>query len=158
MYKRILLAYDGSIEGGVALREGALLAKRCGARVFLLSVLAETTGVRVAEGVHAGAVAQQLDSYKAVLERGAARLRQLGLEPVTKLVIGDPAPEIGAFARQIAADLVVVGYRRQNLLERWWSGATGAYLSDHISCSLLIARKVISDEAFEAELQKGDAP
>jgi nucleotide-binding universal stress UspA family protein len=28
MYRRILLAYDGSIEGRVALREGALLAKR----------------------------------------------------------------------------------------------------------------------------------
>ena len=38
MYKRILLAYDGSREGLVALREGALLAKRQGARVFLLSV------------------------------------------------------------------------------------------------------------------------
>jgi nucleotide-binding universal stress UspA family protein len=27
MYKRILLAYDGSIEGRTALREGALLAR-----------------------------------------------------------------------------------------------------------------------------------
>ena len=42
MYKRILLAYDGSIEGRTALREGALLARQCGAEVFLLSVLADT--------------------------------------------------------------------------------------------------------------------
>jgi len=41
MYKRILLAYDGSVEGRTALREGALLARQCGAEVFLLSVLAE---------------------------------------------------------------------------------------------------------------------
>ena len=39
MYKRILLAYDGSVEGRTALREGALLARQCGADVFLLSVL-----------------------------------------------------------------------------------------------------------------------
>ena len=35
MYKRILLAYDGSVEGRTALREGALLARQCGAEVFL---------------------------------------------------------------------------------------------------------------------------
>ena len=29
MYKRILLAYDGTEEGALALREGALLAKSC---------------------------------------------------------------------------------------------------------------------------------
>ena len=41
MYKRILLAYDGSVEGRTALREGALLARQCGAKVFLLAVLAD---------------------------------------------------------------------------------------------------------------------
>ena len=41
VYKRILLAYDGSVEGRTALREGALLARQCGAEVFLLSVLAD---------------------------------------------------------------------------------------------------------------------
>jgi hypothetical protein len=37
-----LLAYDGSVEGRTALREGALLAKQLGAEVFLLSVLTDT--------------------------------------------------------------------------------------------------------------------
>ena len=41
MYKRSLLAYDGSVEGRTALREGALLARQCRANVFLLSVLAD---------------------------------------------------------------------------------------------------------------------
>jgi nucleotide-binding universal stress UspA family protein len=41
MYKRILLAYDGSVEGRTALREGALLARQCGAEVFLLAVLVD---------------------------------------------------------------------------------------------------------------------
>ena len=153
MYERILLAYDGSVEGAVALREGALLAKRCGAQVFLLSVVPRTPGVHMAEGVHAGAIAHQIDSYKALLARGVARLRQLGLEPVARLVSGEPVREIGAFAKEVAADLVVVGHQRRNMFERWWSGSTGAYVSDHISCSLLIGRNTISDEAFEAELR-----
>ncbi len=39
MYKKVLLAYDGSIEGRRALREGAKLAQFCGAEVFLLAVV-----------------------------------------------------------------------------------------------------------------------
>jgi nucleotide-binding universal stress UspA family protein len=55
MYKRILLAYDGSVEGRTALREGALLARQCGAQVFLLSVLVDTGTFLLADVAHAGA-------------------------------------------------------------------------------------------------------
>jgi nucleotide-binding universal stress UspA family protein len=156
MYKRILLAYDGTREGIIALREGAVLARRCGAAVYLLSVLPETAGVRMAESVYGGVVAGQLDSYRAILARGVAVLEQMGFKPTARLVIGEPAPEIGAFAREIKADLVIVGHRRHNALERWWSGASGASVIDHIKCSLLVACTAISDEAFEAELNAGE--
>ena len=59
---------------------------------------------------------------------------------------------IGEYALEVGADLVVVGHRRRNLLERWWSGDAGGYISDHIGCSLLIARNAVSDKAFEGEL------
>ncbi len=153
MYERILLAYDGSLEGAVALREGALLAKRCGARVFVLCVIPETGGVRLAEALHGGAIAHQTNDFKDLLKRGVGRLKQLGLEPVARLVVGEPVREIGKLAREVAADLVIVGHRRQSVLERWWSGPSGAYLTDHIGCSLLIARTAVTDEAFEAEVQ-----
>jgi nucleotide-binding universal stress UspA family protein len=157
MYKRILLAYDGTLEGAVALREGALIAQKCQARVFLLSVIPETGGVHMAEALHAGAIAQQTNDYKAVLEHGVARMRQFGFEPTARLVIGEPVRAIGKFAKEVGADLVVVGHRRQSVLERWWSGPTGSFLTDHIRCTLLIARSVISDEAFEAEMHAARA-
>jgi nucleotide-binding universal stress UspA family protein len=151
MYKKVLLAYDGSLEGAIALREGAILAKRSGAEVFLLSVVPHLAGLQVAEGVHGGVVAHELDRYREVLERGVDRLSKLGFRPASKLAVGDPARVIGEYAREIAADLVVVGHRKRNLLERWWSGDAGGYISDHISCSLLIARNAVSDKSFEGE-------
>ena len=54
MYKRILLAYDGSVEGRTVLREAALLARQCGAEVFLLSVLADAGTLLFAEAALAG--------------------------------------------------------------------------------------------------------
>jgi len=119
MYKRILLAYDGSVEGRTALREGALLARQCGAQVFLLSVLVDTGTLLLADVAHAGASVQMEDAFMEVLNEGVARLRQLGFDPVAKLVRCEPAEEIGTFARQIGADLIVVGHRRQSAFDRW---------------------------------------
>src|SRR5437016_1374727 len=140
MYQRVVLAYDGTLEGAVALREGAILAKLSGARVFILSVVPEGSGVGIADGVHSGAMAQHMERYRELLDRGVNRLRQFGMEPVARLVVGEPARAIGAFAKEVRADLVVVGHHKRNMLERWWSGPTGAYISDYINCSLLIAR------------------
>ena len=49
MYKRIRLAYDGSLEGRTALRESAVLARQCKAEVFLLSVLDDTNTLLLSE-------------------------------------------------------------------------------------------------------------
>jgi len=156
MYKRILLAYDGSVEGRTALREGALLARQCGAEVFLLSVLVDPSAFLLSAAAHAGASVQMEDDFMDVLNEGVARLRQLGFDPAAKLVRGEPAEEIGNFARQIEADLIVVGHRRQNAFDRWWSGPKGAYLMDYTDCSLLVARNVVSDDDMKAALPPGD--
>jgi nucleotide-binding universal stress UspA family protein len=150
MYKRILLAYDGSVEGRTALREGALLARQCSAKVFLLSVLADYETFLMAEAAVAGISVRIEDDFTEVLNEGVARLKKLGFDPVAKLVRGQPAEEIGKFAREIKADLIVVGHRRQSAFDRWWSGPKGAYLMDYTDCSLLVARNAVSDEAIEA--------
>jgi nucleotide-binding universal stress UspA family protein len=156
VYERILLAYDGSIEGRTALREGALLARRYRAQVFVLSVIREAAGTKLGEGVGGGGIAQQRVEYERVLEEGMERLAALGFQASGKLVIGEPAREIGAYAEQVRADLVVVGHRRQSAVGRWWSGPSGAYLSDHIPCSLLVCRNIIDDEHFAALLAQSE--
>jgi nucleotide-binding universal stress UspA family protein len=153
MYRKILLAYDGTLEGAVALREGAILARQCGAEVFILSVAPDASGVQIAEGVVGGAVSQHMERYKEVLERGVARLTAFGMKPTARLAIGEPARAIGAFAKEAGVDLVVVGHQKRRLLERWWSGPSGAYISDYIDCTLVIARNAVSDEEFDARMK-----
>jgi nucleotide-binding universal stress UspA family protein len=153
MYERVLLAYDGSREGRTALREGALAARRFGAQVFLLCVVAESPGVRIGEAAYAGAVARTQETYRMLFDEAMERLQALGFAPQGRVVTGEPTAEIAGYAREVKADLVVVGHRKKGLLERWWSGQTGAYLSDHLACSLLIARRTVSDEEFYGVLE-----
>jgi nucleotide-binding universal stress UspA family protein len=151
MYKHVLLAYDGSLEGRTALREGALLAKACHAQVFFLSVLPDTSSFNLSEGF---ASAQRTTRESTVFDEGVARLKQMNLNPVARMMTGDPGACIGAFAKEVDADLVVVGHKRQSALSRWWSGSQGGYLCDHVNCSILIGRCVIDDETFANDLRK----
>ena len=149
MYKRILMAADGSREGMVALREGALLAQTYQAKVFLLVVVRETTTTLIADGVHP--TQRNLD-HEALLQLGLQRLGRLGIEATGQALVGEPAEAISAYTKRFKAGLLVLGHPKQGLLDRWWSGASGAFLSDNVSCSVLIARNIISDEEFERNL------
>lgn len=140
MYGKILLAYDGSVEGRQALREGAKLARLCGAEVFLLAVVNLSVGFVMAEGVAPGAAEHQQDAYQKILSEGVERLTALGFAPTARLEFGDPANQIAAVAREIRADLVIVGHRHQGSLARWWRGSVGANLLEELRCSLLIAQ------------------
>lgn len=150
MYRRILLAADGSREGLLALREGALLAAADKSVVFLLVIDRETPGTRMADGVHPLPREPDRDG---LLELGLSRLARLGVEASGAACAGEPAEIIGRVAQRFEPDLVVLGHRKQSLLDRWWSGSSGAYIVDYVSCSVLVARNSISDEEFEARLQ-----
>ena len=152
MYRQIVLAYDGSKEGRIALREGALLAKQVGAGVHLLSIIPDTAGRRWAEGAQPGVMAQEEQTFRAVFEDGLAKLKRIGIEPQARMVRGEPTREIAAYAKEVAADLVVVSLRRQGVWSRWWSGDNGAYLSDTLGCSILVARSLMDDAEFQRRI------
>ena len=146
MYKKILLAYDGSIEGRRALREGAKLAKLCGAEVFLLAVVETASSVASLEGGVMISMDEQFANYQAILAEGVERLKAMGFSPTARLGMGDAGQVITEVAREINASLVVVGHRPQGPLARWLFGSVGTYLVKHLRCSVLVAQTEISDD------------
>ncbi len=140
MYRTILLAYDGSRQGHEALHQGAELALLCQARVCLLAVVAHELGVALAEAAAPSDVPErEYQEVRRVLTEGAEELRRAGLSVETRVAAGNPAEEIGRMAREVGADLIVVGHREQSALARWWRGSVGASLLAHAPCSLLVA-------------------
>jgi len=146
MYKKVLLAYDGSVEGRRALREGAKLAQLCGAEVFLLAVVENAPALATLEGGVGISMDEQISAYKAILAEGVERLKALGFSPTARLGMGAAAQQIAAVAEEIGANLVVVGHRPSGPLARWWFGSVGGYLTDHLRCSVLISQTEIGDD------------
>ncbi|EKF74800.1 UspA domain-containing protein [Alcanivorax hongdengensis A-11-3] len=147
MYSCIILAFDGSEEGRAALKEGKELARLCGARVHLLSVLDTVEANGLGDGIYAVERFRDsdMDSLRELVDDGLQRLRNAGLEqPVGHIAFGEPVEHIAALARQVEADLIVVGHRHQGMLARWWQGSLSRALLDQVDCSILVAMKGFS--------------
>ncbi|MBV1867217.1 MAG: universal stress protein [Marinosulfonomonas sp.] len=146
MYNTVLLAYDGSEEGRLALREGARMAQITNAEVCLLAVVDLSAGITMGGTAGPGAAEHQINDYQAVLETGVARLAKMGFTASSRLETGDPGERICAIAHQIRADLVIIGHRQQGPVSRWFHSSVAAYVMDHLECSMLVARKEVSDD------------
>ena len=140
MYNKILLCYDGTIEGRRALRQGADLASAMHSKVYLLAVCRSLMTAAVPEGVTPELVASEQNTARALLDEGVSRLKELGLTAEGYLIFGNPMIHIPEVAARIGADLIVVGYKPRSRLARWWSESDEQNLLTRVNCSILVTR------------------
>lgn len=145
MYKRILLAYDGSEAGQKALLDGLDIAQWSHAEMFLVAVMPPTTPVIAAEGgIYDGELEEQMrKKYQEVLDDGLRRLADSGYPANGELLVGDSVDVITGRARKLDTDLIVVGHKHlDGWARRWWRGSRSPALIEHSHCSVLV---VITD-------------
>jgi nucleotide-binding universal stress UspA family protein len=141
MYKRILLAYDGSESGQKALLDCHDIAQWGQSELYLVAVMpAATTHVAVEGGVYDSLADEELKaSYRKILEDGLRRLLGAGHSVHGELLVGDSVRAITEYARKIDADLIVVGHKHlEGWAARWWRGAMSPALIEHAHCSVLV--------------------
>lgn len=141
MYKRILLAYDGSDAGQRALLDCQDLAHWSQSELFLVAVM--PLGMAYV-GLEGGVYDAELDQrerarYQAVLEDGLKRLADAGYTARGELVTGEAVDQITKQARAVNADLIVVGHKHlDSWAARWWSGSISGALIERAACSVLV--------------------
>ncbi|MFO7189445.1 MAG: universal stress protein [Pseudomonadota bacterium] len=140
MYKKILMAYNGTQEGRTALLECADLAAFVHAETHLLSVATMPSSMFLTEGfVPEELIDEEKKRMQAVLDEGLQILTQRGFKVTGHLAVGEPVEEISRLARELGCDLIVLGHKQQHsFAARWWRGSVGATLLDVAPCSILI--------------------
>jgi nucleotide-binding universal stress UspA family protein len=140
MYKRILLAYDGSDAGQTALLDCQELAQWSQAELHLVAVMPSAMSF---VGLEGGVYDVELEErekkkYQAVLEDGLKRLAEIGRAAQGEVVVGEAVDEISKYARKIGANLIVVGHKHlDSWAARWWRGSISGALIEHAPCSVL---------------------
>lgn len=139
MYKKILLAYDGSDGAKLALDRVVEIAKPAKAELYILAVgripeYAETVS-EVEE-----AKEQAKGFYSKIMEEAVNNLNQRGLTASVLIDFGKPGDVILRAAESLGVDLVVLGTNPHSSLRRRFLGATVDKVVDHAHCSVLVVR------------------
>lgn len=146
MYKKILLAYDGSKSGQKALLDCRDIAQWGQASLTLVAVTPLYMDVIGVEGgmYDSNLAEQQKEKYTDILDEGLGQLAQSGHQAKGEVLLGDTVDEITKYARKIEADLIVVGHRHlDGWAARWWRGSVSKSLIEHAPCNVLV---VITNE------------
>ena len=142
MYKKILLAYNGSSAGQKALLDSGELAVWGSAELHLVAVMPLNLNTVVAEGVvySVQEEAMQKQAYQRILDQGLQALSNHGYKASGEVLSGDAISEICSCARRIKADLIVVGHKhKERWMERWWHGSISKSLIEEAPCSVLVS-------------------
>jgi nucleotide-binding universal stress UspA family protein len=139
MFKKILVAYDGSEGAKLALGKAVEIVKAAKAEIHIIAVgripeYAET----VSEVEEEKEQAQSY--YSKFMEEAANRLKQQGLSPSIHIDFGKPADTILRLAEDLRVDLLVLGTHPHSALRRRVLGATTDKVIDHAHCSVLVVR------------------
>jgi len=141
----ILVGTDGSDTATEAVRQAGELAGQVGARLILVSAYEPVPAARLgAERLEAPRDLQWTinprEDVAALLEAGAAPLREAGVEVEALAREGDPADAILDVAEQRGCDLIVVGNKGMTGAKRFLLGSVPNKISHHAPCSVLIIR------------------
>lgn len=142
MYKRILLAYDGSVSGQRALLDCQDLAQWAQSELTLVAVMPLNMDVMgMGVGVYDPHLMERDKAVmQTVLNEGIAQLAAAGHQATGEVLVGETVDEITKYARKIAADLIVVGHKHlDSWAARWWRGSISKTLIEHAPCSVLVA-------------------
>ncbi|MGD6875055.1 universal stress protein [Bacillus infantis] len=138
MYKRILLAIDGSEHSERATDQAAGLAELSGASIEIVYVADYSKAMT--DVLHTQSK-EDLDlARREKLLPFEERLEALGTSFSVKILHGEPGPAIVEYANSSDADLVVIGSRGLNALQEMVLGSVSHKVVKRTDCPVLIVK------------------
>lgn len=134
--KTIVIGYDETEAATRALARAADLAQAFGAKLIVTSVAPVL--VHVARGGGAIDPADTPEEHVEELAHARAFLTERGIEAEYQPALGEPADTIVEVAESANADLIVVGTREPNVLQRLLGQSVSQAVARQARCDVLI--------------------
>ena len=140
MFRKILVAYDGSDGAKAALRVGIGLAKNLGAGLHSVSVEERLPHYAATIGEVQDAK-ERVDEYFRVLTKGARDEAALaGVDLQTMIRQGHEVESIVSYAQAGGFDLLLAGYHGHSRIRERVMGSTAQSIIRLSPCSVLLAK------------------
>ena len=139
MFRKILLAYDGSEPARKAFDYCLEMARGFAGELAIVTVVRPP---EFAEDVETEAVIENARThFESELEKLRVQANAAGgPAPALHIRVGHPAEQIIAAAEAWGADLIVTGHRGRGLFERWLLGSVSRVVIAYARCAVLVVR------------------
>jgi nucleotide-binding universal stress UspA family protein len=141
MFMKILVGYDGSKCGKLALQRAAEMAKEFGAQITVLWVREPLPRHSDLPGEYEEEAEAADEYFQARQKEVAEASAQSGVKIACETRRGHPAKMIIEFAAAGGYDLIVVGHSDHSGLWGRLLGDTADRIADHATCSVLIVKQ-----------------
>ncbi len=139
MFKKILIANDGSEGAARALSAAIKLAKEQEAELHMISVEEMPRfPASIDEVIEEKAEANHV--YEAVMSRSVAQAQAAGIKLYPHVLVGHPVSSIAEFIEQEDFGLLVIGYMGHTALYNRIIGSTTDRLVEHAPCNVLVVK------------------
>jgi nucleotide-binding universal stress UspA family protein len=140
MYRKILVAYDGSDGAKKALRAGIDLAKRYGAELHSVAVVEKLPHFAATVGEVKEALRELTTRYEWISQEAARVAKDQGVELRTKVTPGHEVEAVVDYAREGKFDLLVIGFSGHSHAFGRVMGGTAQNLARLAPCTVMIAK------------------
>jgi nucleotide-binding universal stress UspA family protein len=138
--RTVVVATDFSRDADAALRRASFLPFQPRGRLILAHVLPPRIN-RTADAVVRAAARRRLDDGRSRLLKRLATRRRTDVRVAIQLTRGSPAEEIGRLARDIGADLTVLGRRGHRTLRERLLGSVSERVTRHARNPVLVVAR-----------------
>ena len=142
MFKKILVAYDGSDHANRALEIAIDLAKKCGAKLEIVEVVDTAALLGMGVAPIPGEIVQQVYSKaQADINQAKSKAQNQGIKDIEGVVLeGDPATAIIEYAGKNGVDLIVTGSRGLSTFKRIILGSVSTKLVQEAKIPVLVVK------------------
>ena len=142
-FKKLVVGYDGSESSQKALEKAIALAKELNAELHIVGV------VRPFEFAAIDYIPpEEIEEYEKeeiskeekYLSEAKKIAEEKAIEPLTKVMEGEPAEELMSYADENGCDLIVIGHRGVGGFKRMLLGSTANNLVKYANQSVLVVK------------------
>lgn len=137
MYKKILVAFDGSRYSNKAVKEAIDLATISGAELFVVTAVDVTDEF---ESQAPGLTDKMTEKAKKLLDKVTKKISAANIKISGEVHVGDPFDVIVNTAKKKRADLIVMGSHGRTGIVRLLMGSVAARVIGHAPCNVLVVK------------------
>jgi nucleotide-binding universal stress UspA family protein len=143
VFENILVGVDGSQSSEKALKKAVELAKALNAKLNIVAIVKPLELAAIdyvpPEDIEKYEM-EEIEKVKPCLKEAVEYAQENGIEPVYKILEGEPAEELMDYADENKCDLIIVGYRGKGGFKKLLLGSTAGNLVKYANQSVLVVK------------------